>query len=161
MNYSCKPCKLYRLVTERCGQLIVEPEGANQSCFLERPDTQAGLPTLRVQSSLDNTQAAPHWLFIPPTPNRGVEDTRTNFTLFRQAYRLMLEPAKYLQPLQGKDGGGQQPFDADLIPGRMGATNVAIGLNQANKRCVRACIDPSDQDIRTNACLIHTHDPRR
>lgn len=136
--HSCKPCKLWRLVTERCGQPVVDADGLNQSCFLEDAGAQANLPVLRAQSSLDNTPGAPHWLFIPPTPNRGIEDTRTNFSFFQQAYRLALEPRKYLKPLEEKGRKKKTttalPFDDALIPGRMGPTNVAVGLNQANQR---------------------------
>jgi hypothetical protein len=133
--YCCKPCKLFRLVTERCGQPVIDGDQINQSCYLEAPDAQAGLPALRAQSSLDNTHDAPHWLFIPPTPNRGIEDTRTNVSFFMQAYRLTLDPARYLLPLVERDGKSL-PFDASVIPGRMGVTNVALGLNQANQRSV-------------------------
>lgn len=145
---SCKPCKIWRLVTERCGQLMVDADGTDQSCFLEQAEAQAGLPVLRAQSTLDCTHDAPHWLLIPPTPNRGVEDTRTNISFFQQAYRLALNPATYLKPLLSasnnkKDGGKAckeagggfcVPFDDSLIPERMGLTNVGLGLNQASHR---------------------------
>ena len=113
---------------------MVDAEGINQSCFLEDGDAQTGLPVLRAQSSLDNTPEAPHWLFIPPTPNRGIEDTRTNFSFFQQAFRLALEPGTYMKPLEEKGSGKGLAFDDALIPGRMGPTNVALGLNQANQR---------------------------
>ncbi len=126
--YCCRPCKLWRLVTERCGQLYTTKGGHDQSCFLENPTEQKSLPYLRAQSSLDNSDAAPHWLFIPPVPNRGIEDPRTNASLFQQAWRMALEPATYLAPI------AERSFDSSVIPDKMGLTNVGIGINMADLR---------------------------
>ncbi|GAB5034438.1 cdp-diacylglycerol pyrophosphatase [Nannochloropsis oceanica] len=154
--YCCRPCKLYRLVNERCGSIHSTTAGHDQSCFLENTTTQAGLPILRTQSSLDNTEANPHWLFIPPTPNRGIEDARTNASMFKQAWRLAMDPLSYTSPIikysSGKgdkrqhftaksfifddkqDEMQRHYFNTSIIPGKMGLTNVAIGINQANHR---------------------------
>jgi hypothetical protein len=148
--YCCRPCKLYRLVNEHCGSIHSTAAGHDQSCFLENRIAQAGLLFLRTQSSLDNSEAAPHWLFIPPTPNRGIEDARTNASMFQQAWRLAMDPLTYLAPItQGISSGKgdkkqrqqqqqqqqqQHLFNTSIIPNKMGLTNVALGINQADHR---------------------------
>lgn len=134
--YCCRPCKLYRLITEHCDAVHKTQNGEDQSCFEENKNTQAGLTFLRAQSSLDNSEETPHWLFIPPAPNRGIEDTRTDASLFQQAWRLAMDPSQYLKPIGHKSHGADeaQLFNSSIIPGKMGRTNVAIGINQADLR---------------------------